>query len=233
MTGTTTGTTSATRSADASRAREPRDAGMSLVEVLVAMGLFGVLGSLLLGLALSTGRVTEDVRALTTINEESRLAMERLSRELRQASTLTAVSLPSASGDPTAITFWTDFNGNGAADLDAADPEVLTYRWNPATQRLSLTANNASGTAMTRPVLAANVSLFDVQLRSSHWQLDADGDGSTTWQELDAPTAGGNGNGVPDGAELERLDLVGVTLTVLDGPRAQTYTTRVDLRNRS
>lgn len=208
----------------------PRDGGFSLVEVLVAMSLFGVLGSLLLGLALGTSRVTEDVRSLTTVNEESRLAMERMVRELRQARSITAVTLPPSS--TTSLTFWTDFNGNDAADLDAADPEVLTYRWNPATNRFTLTANDASATAVTRPVLAASVSALTLELRSSRWQLDADGDGQTTWQELDAPAAGGNGNGVPDGTELDAIDQVGLTMTVLDGTRAQTYTTRVDLRNR-
>jgi prepilin-type N-terminal cleavage/methylation domain-containing protein len=210
----------------------PKDAGFSLVELLVAMGLFGVLGSLLLGLALSTGNVTENVRALSNINEESRLAVERLSRELRQATQVTAVSLPSTSTDRTALTFWTDFDGNGAQDLNAADPEILTYEWDPQTDRLSLTVNDASGTSITRPLLAANVSALTLDLRSSEWRLDADGDGRTTWQELDVPAAGGNGNGVPDGPELLELDLIGVTMTVLDGARAQTYTTRVDLRNR-
>lgn len=211
-------------------ARDGRDAGFSLVEVLVAMTLFGVLSSLLLGLAVSTGKVTDDVRALTNINEESRLAVERLSRELRQASQVTAVSLPPAA--QTSITFWTDFDGNGAQDLNAADPEILTYRWDPATNRLSLTVNDASGTSVTRPLLAANVSALTLDLRSSEWQFDADGNGQTTWQELDVIESGGNANGVPDGAELLKLDLIGVTMTVLDGPRAQTYTTRVDLRNR-
>ena len=213
--------------------QEPRDAGVSLIEVLVAMGLFGVLGTLLLGLALSTSQVTHDVRTLTNVNEESRLAMERLTRELRQAATITAVQLPSSPTDATALTFWTDFNGNGAQDLNAADPEVLTYRWNPVTNRLTLTVDDAGGTAVTRPVLAASVSSFTLRLRSSQWQHDSNGDGETTWQELDAAGAGGNANGKPDGTELDNVDLVGLEMTVLDGVRAQTYMTRVDLRNRS
>lgn len=219
---------------DGPAARGSRDAGFSLVEVLVGVGLFGMLGSLLLGLAVSTSKVTEDVRSLTSINEESRLAMERMSRELRQATLITAALVPpGAAPAETALTFWTDFDGDGVQDLGVADPEVLTYRWDPTSERLSLTANDASGSAVTRPVLAARVTRFELQLRSSAWQRDANGDGTTTWQELDAVGAGGNGNGVPDGAELTDLDLVGVTLTVLDGARAQTYTSRVDLRNRS
>lgn len=158
--------------------------------------------------------------------------MERLTRELRQATQIKAVSLPATSTDTTALTFWTDFNGNTAEDLNVADPEVLTYRWNPVTSRLTLTVNDATGTAVTRPVLAATVSNFTLRLRSSQWQHDTDGNGETTWEELDALAAGGNANGKPDGAELLKLDLVGLEMTVLDGARAQTYTTRVDLRNR-
>lgn len=220
------------RSPHVTAAEEPRDAGMSLIEVLVAMGLFSVLGTLVLGLALSTSKVTGDVRTLTNVNEESRMAMERLTRELRQATRITDVRLPGDPTDTTALTFWTDFDGNGVPDLNAADPEVLTYRWDPATKRLTLTANDASGAATTRPVLAATVSSFTLRLLSSQWQHDSDGNGETTWQELDVAAAGGNANGKPDGTELDRVDLVGLELTVLDGDRAQTYSTRVDLRNR-
>jgi type II secretory pathway pseudopilin PulG len=218
-------------SRESAREAEPRDPGVSLVEILVGIGLFATLGALLLGLALSTGKVTTDTRALANVSEESRLAMERMTRELRQSSGLTDVQL---SGSSTALTFWTDFDGDGAQDLNAADPEVLTYRWDPTTRRLTLTANDATGTAVTRPVLAAQVSRFDVHLQSSKWQYDADGVGGTTWLELDAAAAPvGNRNGRPDGQELAHLDLVQISMTVLDGARAQTYNTRVDLRNRN
>ena len=198
----------------------------------MGIGLFAMLGTLLLGLALSTGKVTTDTRALANVSEESRLAIERMTRELRQSSGLTDVQLPASSS--TALTFWTDFNGNEAPDLNAADPEVITYRWDPGTSRLTLTANDPTGTAVTRPVLAAQVSRFEVELRSSKWQYDTDGLLGTTWQELDqaAPPIG-NGNGRPDGQELTHLDLVQISMTVLDGARAQTYNTRVDLRNRN
>lgn len=216
----------------AAPARAPRDAGVSLIEVLVGMGLFSVLGTLLLSVALSTSGVTTDTRTLANVAEESRLAMERMTRELRQASAITDVELPPSS--TTAFTFWTDFNGNDVQDLNAADPEVLTYRWNPGTKRLTLTANDASGTAITQPVLAANVFAFSLDLRSSQWQYDANADGKTTWQELDAAGAPvGNGNGVADSVELDSIDLVELNMTVLDGERSQTYTTKVDLRNRN
>jgi type II secretory pathway pseudopilin PulG len=218
----------------AKQGHEPRDQGVSLVEVLVGMGLFGLLGTVLLGFALGTSRVTEDTRQLAGVNEESRLAMERLTRELRQANEIQSFEHPATVADPIALTFWTDFNGNGTADLSITDPEVLTYRWRPTTQRLTLTVNDASGNAVTRPVLAANVTAFDIDLRSSLWQFDANGDGMTTWREIDVAGAPvGDADGLPDVDELRRIDLVAVSMTVLDGTHAQTYRTEVDLRNRN
>ena len=61
----------------------PADDGVSLVEVLVGMGLFAVLSTVLLGMSLSTADVTEHTRRLSEVNEESQLTMERITRELR------------------------------------------------------------------------------------------------------------------------------------------------------
>jgi prepilin-type N-terminal cleavage/methylation domain-containing protein len=213
---------------------EKRDQGMTLIEVLVAMALFGVLSSLLLGLAISTNHVTQDTRERTGVAEETRTAMERMTREVRQSAGISAVTLPTvAAPDITSFTFWTDFDGDGVVDTNAADPEVLTYRWNRATERLSLTAQTDSG-AETRPVLAANVTAFDLELRSSEWAYDTDGNGITTWQELDAKGAPvGNQNATADAPELAHIDLLAVSLTVTDGSGSQTYRTQIDLRNRS
>lgn len=211
-----------------------RDAGFTLVEVLVAMGLFGMLASLLLGLALSTADVEEDTRRLSSVNEESRLAMERMSRELRQANAVLSFSGSPTANSDVAITFWTDFDGEKDKDVGGADPEVLTYRWVPSTERLTLTANDAAGTAVTRPVLASNVSALSLDLFSSRWEYDTNADGMSRWSEIDAAGSPvGDQDGVPDAEELELIDLVTVSMTVLDGPHRQTYQSQIDLRNRN
>lgn len=217
----------------------PRDAGFTLAEVLVAMGIFGVFSTVLLGFALSTADVTETVRATGDVNGESRLAVERMTREMRQANAVDAVSVgPVTSGGTTTnqltgLTVWVDFNGDGTRTLSSSDPEVLTYRWVPDTGRLTLTADDATGAATTRPVLAEVVTLFDLRLDSSLFEADANSDGRTSWQELDASTTyGGNQNGVPDGAELRLVDLVSVRMTVKDADESRDYLLQADLRNR-
>lgn len=212
--------------------RRPRaDSGVTLIEVLVSMGLFALIGSLLLGLALSTDSVTASTRSRAGATEETRTAMERLSRELRQSAGIDAVTLPELDGSM-ALTFWTDFDGDGVRDTAAADPEVLTYCWSPSSQQLTLGATTDCDGA--RPVLAATVTSVELELDSSEWAYDANGDGTTTWAELDqkGPPVG-NQNGRPDITELLHIDLVGVTITVDDGSGEQTYHTQIDLRNRS
>ena len=210
-----------------------RDHGFTMIELLVGMVLLGVIGALLLGSVLGAQKVVQDTQDNTDLIGDTRLAVERLVRELRQAGTIDAVALPATPGEPTAITFWADFDNDGARDLDAADPEVLTYRYTPATAQLTLTVDDATGTAVTTPILAGNVAGFELQLRSSQWPYDADADGIVDWSELDA--AGppvGNENDVPDGPELARIDSIALRLDVQDGPRNQSYVTQIDFRNR-
>ena len=217
------------------------DAGFTLVELLVAMGLFLLLTSMVLTMVLSASRATTDARQLTRINEEARIAMERLSRELRQAKDITAVTLPSGSNHDVTLTFEVDFNGNGAIDTSAADPEILTYKYIAADKKLTLTANDISGNPVTRPILSRDVSAFSLEFRSSLWQYDGcrttsptptlDKNGVTDWSELDTPCGGGNGNLTLDAGELPRIDLVAINLSVLEGSHMQTYETQVSLRN--
>jgi len=107
-----------TRSDDARTA----DEGFTLVEMLVAMGLFIMLMSMIMLMVTSASRATQDTRQFTNINEQARLAVERLTRELRQASEIRAVSLPATAGGDVTLTFGVDFNGNGVIDDVAADP---------------------------------------------------------------------------------------------------------------
>ncbi len=197
------------------------------------MTLFGILSSLLLGLAVATGAVTDDTRDRTGVAEEARTAMERITRELRQASAIDRVTLPATPGaGATSFTFWSDFDGDGVRDTSAVDPEILTYCWGPTSQRLTLSAQADCDDA--QPVLAATVRSFVIELDSSKWTYDTNGDGTTSWVELDqhgAPV--GNGDGVANATELAHVDLLVVTMTVEDGAGTQTYHTQIDLRNRS
>lgn len=208
---------------------QPRDAGMTLVEVLISMTLFAVLGSLLLGLGMITSRANDDVRGLASVGEEARLGMERITRELRQASAVAAVSLPVTANDPTRLTIMVDLDGNGCISTSAADPaqvEKITYTWKPSTDELLMEVDGYGS-----PLLATKVTDLDLDLDSSSWQYDADHDGTTTWEEIDASSIGNHNPVSFSGVELTNIDLIRLTITTTDGSHTLQYTTRVDLRN--
>lgn len=218
------------------RLRSSGDSGFTLVELGVSMLIMGIVASALSTTMMGSRQTAETVRQVNNLNEEARLAVNRIARELRQASEVTAVGSP----DPTkGVTFGVDFNGNGVIDTSVADPERLTYTYDATTRRILLSAADTSGTTVTQPILSGEVSEFSLSFRSSRYQYDCNADGVTTWQELDAgcPSSSpvvlalGNQNNTLDSGELPYVDSVVLDFSVLDGSRKQDYRTQIDLRN--
>ena len=222
------------------------DSGFTLIELLVTMILVGLVGTMVFTSVIATQRAAESSRQVNDLNEEARLVLNRMSRELREAKRITAVTNPMGPGysatDDTSITLQVDFNGNGTIEPTAADPEELTYFYDVSAQQLQL---QAAGEAL--PVLAANVSGFQVNFTSRKHVFDgtttasggvcgavvpAARDGIVNWQEVDGNPAllYGNCNGALD-AELSVVDSVYINLRVLYGSKQQQYQTQIDLRN--
>ena len=229
------------------------DRGFSLVELLVSMTIFSLLGGLLLGVVITTGRATDTNTIQNDLNEEARNVINRLSRELREAQRIDAVANPVGPGfspdNNSSITLHVDFDGDGTIEATAADPEVLTYTYRRVERRLVLSAGGA-----TVPVLAGNVESFALTYLSRVGDADRlalDGlsnaaggacgalppaplkDGELTWSELDADPSKkfGDCSGALTAAELPYVNAVGIDMSMLKQPRQQHYRTRVDLRN--
>lgn len=221
--------------------REGRDAGMTLVELLVGSSLFLLLGALVLGTTITTSKAATTSRSVNNMNEEARVLLNRISRELREAREVRAVTNPTGFGhNPAAgssITFWIDINRDESDVVPiGGEPEVLTYTHDVASGRVLLSAPNL---AVPIPVLAGQVKKFALSYTSSDYlndgALDGVKDGTVTWEELDAYPAGsavGDGNRVLD-VELAHVDSVKLDINVLDEPRQQNYQTQVSLRNKS
>jgi type II secretory pathway pseudopilin PulG len=245
------------------------DAGFTLVELLVAMSVLMVVVTVSMSVLRASAAATKTATQVQDVNEEARQAINRMSRDLRQAkSIVTAVNPDGPAFDATrvvAVRFKADFDGdqciagNPLPDrtlassvpclaYNASNPEDLSYCFVPAVGavgQLYVIDNNASGvTPITsssttcsggQPILAGNVSGFQIQYRSNQYLYDLNPtDGVTTWRELDQGGAAvGNNNGVLD-MELSNTDTVVLSLTVRTSEgHQQGYQTQVDLRNQS
>jgi Tfp pilus assembly protein PilW len=139
------------RGACRQRAAVAGDPGYTLVELLVAMSIvmFIVLGSM--SLLKASGSAMTTSTQLQDVNEEARQAINRMSRDLRQASDIvTAVNPDGATFDPThivAVRFQADFDGDqciGGVELpnrtitstclphNVSNPEDISYCFAPA-----------------------------------------------------------------------------------------------------
>jgi prepilin-type N-terminal cleavage/methylation domain-containing protein len=226
--------------------RRNDSAGYTLVEMLVALTIFSVLGAIVLSTIVAARSTTDATRLTSDLNEEARVALNRISRELRQAVALIDVKgaggvavTAAAPAAAHSFTFQADFDGDGVIEATAVDPEELTYSWNGS--QLLLTAADISGSVVTSPVLAGHVTAFAIEFRSSLWQYDCDGVNGTLWTELDkyqssggcAPPSAtvGDNSGTLTAPELAHVDNVVINLTVLQGSKRQDYRIQVDVRN--
>jgi len=216
------------------KVRNADEEGFTLIELLIAMGLFGILTTVLFSIVLNSANTVKTTRQSTDINEEARTALNRISREIREARAITGAVNPVGSTyssvTDTAITFEVDLSGSETIELD----EIITYRYEFNNKRLVLRTGNGG----FAPVLAANVETFKISYFSQVFNCDKDKDGIITWEEVESaltpcPDDAGDSDSPPTlDVELTSINRVVVELTLLKGTRKQDYRTQIDLRNR-
>lgn len=238
--------------------RREAEAGFTLVELLIGGTLLLVVMSIALTAVTQFAETGRRVRTDHNLNEEARNSLNRIAREIRQASKLTYVVNPDGIYNPNAVTTLSleaDFNGDGCTGPqsvcsgtdDVNNPEVISYCFDPQATgthkgnlwliRQGLTAAPANcQISGALPILAGNVDGFKLSYRSDLYRFDtAPSDGVTTWQELDAAPAP-YGDGVASDGNINTAALKGITsvtveLLMRSGSRTQTYHTQIELRN--
>lgn len=245
------------------RLRQGADAGYTLVELLVAMIVLGVMIMVAMTVVVNSQETVTTAKQLQDINEEARQAVNRMARDVRQASrVVTAVNPDGPAYDATRLTalrFEADFDGDGCIagvapspapvpapickPYDSGNPEDITYCFQPTVRQLYVIDNQTVATPISssspdclggQPLLAGNVIAFDVQYRSNQYRHDlSPSDGITTWRELDAALPPIGDGDGLLGVELAEVDSVVLSVRMELGGRTQDYRTQVDLRNRS
>lgn len=94
---------------DAEQPRRSRDEGFTLIEMVITIVIVGIIGGLAAMIILQGVRAYSDERSRSDVHYQSRLAMERMSREIRQVRSCGAPDLPGMVNPSASITF-TDIN---------------------------------------------------------------------------------------------------------------------------
>jgi prepilin-type N-terminal cleavage/methylation domain-containing protein len=210
------------------------EGGFTLVELLVAVFIFGIASVAFYQLLFSIARGTQTARSVTRVTDEARLGFNRMVRDTREAQEVEAASL-----SPQSFTIAVDFDANGTITRSgtnaAGDYEELTYKYDAVDGEIRLNGELLiSGAECVPNGLGGCKPVFDYA--SDDLEFDWNGDGVTTWQELDqAPAHGvvgvGDNDGALDGAELPEVSSVTFAIRVVKGGSSENFYARAQLRN--
>ena len=221
--------------------------GFSMVEILVAMAAFSLVSFAFLSVMLSASRGTDSTGDSVRIAEEARLGLNRMVRDTREAGW---VSLPGT--DPAAtynsFTVRVDYNGDGgysnsAAGVAEGNYEIVTYAYDEANDRITLTAEGVGTETLIRGVDCVRVAgacKSDIfSFTSNRLEYDWDADGVTTLGEVNQAACAPNNlttldtcNGSLVDKELANLTSVNFAFRITTGGRSTAYYAEAQLRNR-
>ena len=204
--------------------------GFSLVEVLVAIGVFAVISATFYSALFSGVRGSGTARSTVRVSEEARLGFNRMVRDTREAASFVSVSADS-------YRIQTDFDRDDSFESpnENGDYEDLTFTYDDASDEIRMT----TPTLPDGEVLMEGVNRIpgrDVfTFASNLLEYDAaPGDGVTTCLELDAAPSPvvGNGNNICDAGELPYLASVRYVFSVTVDDRTTEFFTQAELRNK-
>lgn len=229
--------------------RASEDAGYTIVEILVALGIFSLVSSAFVGVMMSGARSTDTTRRNVRVSEEARLGLNRIVRDVREAGW---ISLPSTNPNAvnTSFTVSTDYNGDGVyANSAGAGPaesnyEVVTYAYDDPADAITVTAAGFPTETLIKGVQQVGTTppLKPVfSFTSNRLEYDWNNDGVTTLLELEqnacvqgnySKTLDASCNGVLVDKEMANVTNVTIALrVVVDGTDSE-YFAEAQLRNR-
>lgn len=129
------------------RRRRSRDAGLSLVELMVTMAISSIVLAGVSTVFIGAVRTLRSVQAQTSSSADARIGMEAITRSLRVA--IRPEGQPSAlvSATSNGITFFAMINRTGADTTAALTPTKIAYAYDAGTACLNETRTPASGAA--------------------------------------------------------------------------------------
>jgi prepilin-type N-terminal cleavage/methylation domain-containing protein len=200
-----------------------RDAGFTMMELLVAMFIFALVSSAFYTVMFTVKSGTRRSRNVAVVSEEARLGFNRMVRDTREGQELTA-------GSTNSFTVRVDYENDGLG------PQTLTFSKSGSTIQLNSEKLMDGVDCIKNTGGACRQSVF--RYTSNRLEYDWNADGITTWQELDissSPTYGVVGVGNNDGVlnvELPFITDVTFALQVTQGGTNSNFIAQAQLRNR-
>ena len=228
------------------------ESGFSLIEVLVAITLFGVLSVGFYQVMIAQARTAETTRSISRIADEARLGFNRMIREVREADNITHVS-----ADRNQFTIQVNYNNDSF--YSTAQHEILTFTYNPTAETITMCSalTEAACTAANTETLMAGIDqigsepVFTFMGNNLEWDwgtptgdppvFNPPQDGIVSWEEIDEASDTGTHNvvgvgdndNVLDAPEYPYLATVKFAIQAEDGARATPFYATVQMRNKT
>ena len=210
--------------------------GMTLIEMLTVMTILSLVTVSFYQVMFVQTRGSDTARSIAQIAEEARSGFNRMVRDTREGDTLSA-----AGGD--SYTVKVNYDGDSFYENpnEAGDSEILTYSFDATSNVLELNGESLmAGVDCLRSAPSAPCSRDIFDYSSTFLEYDWNGDGSTTWQELDEAACVSHGIvGVGDcdtpptldAAEFPYVNVVTFALEVSSGDHATEFFSTAQMRN--
>jgi type II secretory pathway pseudopilin PulG len=197
------------------------EAGVTVVELLVATSVLAIISVSFMSVLLSVSRSADTNEEIVRVSEEARSGMNRIVREAREGQLIGSLSA-------TRFEIRNDYDGDGVYETprnENGDYEFLAVEYDPVSRVIYLNGE----------VLVANVEPIDAttplfSFTSNDLRFDWNGDGVTSKEELDAAPAKGFTD--VDGSDVSLYDNVRIRFRILVGGETRTFDGQAQLRNR-
>ncbi|MBA2311858.1 MAG: prepilin-type N-terminal cleavage/methylation domain-containing protein [Actinobacteria bacterium] len=195
------------------------EVGFTLVEVLVAMGVFSIVSLSFYGVLFASVRSTNASEDVVRVSEEARGGLNRMIRETREGQLFSSLAADS-------YNVRIDFDGDGVYENpnENGDYENLNFEYRESDRTIRLN-NSLLVAGVTR---IGSTPIFSYT--SNDLRYDWNGDGVTTAAELDlAPARGYPEVSAGDTALYSNVEFA---FQVQSGDRTTQFRSQAQLRNR-
>lgn len=232
------------------------EGGFTIVEVLVALTIFSFIAAAFMSVMFAVARGTDATAAHVRVSEEARLGLNRMIRDTREAGWISLTDPSATATSHDSFTVKIDFNGDGAytnppSGTAQGNYEVLTYAYDDATDRITVTVAGVGTETLIRGVdcvreldtdpCESDVFSFTSNRLEYDWgdELGGPPDGVTSLKELNdtacpphSLTTLDNCNGTLADLELANITSVNFALSLRTGDQKTRYYAEAQLRNR-